>query len=86
MAITHTALTRVVLAALDELPGSERALARAAGISHSTLAAIRRRDFNASPVIAERLATALEAWAATSSKNAVRIRRAAMSAVIAGRK
>jgi transcriptional regulator with XRE-family HTH domain len=76
MTAEPTILTRAVLAALDELPGSERALARAAGISHATLGAIRRGDFNASPAVAERLATALETWAAASGKNAVRIRRA----------
>jgi DNA-binding XRE family transcriptional regulator len=86
MQVAPNALTLAVLAALDELPGSERKLARAADVSHATLGAIRRGDFNATPKIAEKVASALEAWAATSQKNATRIRRAAMAAVTSSRK
>jgi DNA-binding transcriptional MocR family regulator len=70
-------LTRVVLAVLATIPGSERALARAAGISKALLPRIRGGYLRATPATAERLADALDGWAKDCAQGAERLRRAA---------
>jgi len=56
-------LEEAVRRALGELPGSLRAIAREAGISHSLLIRIRNGDRAATREVAEALADALGRWA-----------------------
>jgi transcriptional regulator with XRE-family HTH domain len=57
-------LQEVVRFALAEVPGSLRAIAREAGVPHSTLVRIRQGDRDATREVAEALADALGRWAA----------------------
>jgi len=74
--MANEALTRVVKAVLAELPCSERALARTAGLSSAMLPRIRAGHFAATPETAERLAGALETWSKDCAGAAGRLRRA----------
>ncbi len=56
-------MAEAVRAALEDLPCSERALAREAGIPHSTLVRIRSGERGATPAVALALARALARWA-----------------------
>lgn len=56
-------LEEAVRKALDDLPGSLRALARKAGVSHSTLVRILNGERSATPEVVEALADALGRWA-----------------------
>jgi transcriptional regulator with XRE-family HTH domain len=60
-------LEEAVRRALDEIPGSLRALAREAGVSHSLLVRIRIGDRAATREVAEALANALGRWAGRCS-------------------
>lgn len=68
-------LAEAVRRVLDEVPGSDRALARAAGISPSTLYRIRSGDRGCSPEIAEKLADTLQAWSENTGQAAAHLRR-----------
>jgi len=56
------ALSTAVRRALREAPCSTRALAKEAGVPHSTLVRIAAGTRNATPAVAEALARALRAW------------------------
>ena len=58
-----TRLEEAVRRVLGEVPGSMRALAKEAGIPHSTLVRIRQGHLGASPAVARALADALGRWA-----------------------
>jgi hypothetical protein len=73
--LTLTAVVRSILKA--PLPGSLRALGRAAGVPHSTLSKIKAGTLNASPEVARALAGALDHWT-TQSRTAARRLRAAL--------
>jgi ribosome-binding protein aMBF1 (putative translation factor) len=77
LSTVRTNLTRATLRAVERAPCSTRALAKAAGISHGLLHRIQRGDYHVTPDVAERLATALEAWGATCVAAARAIRAAA---------
>ena len=66
-----------VRAAIAAAPCTLRALARAAGLSHNTLARLRRGNLIATPSAALKLAEALEEWGATCQQAAKRLRMAA---------
>ena len=68
-------LANALLAAIDVSPCSERALAQAAGIDHSLLIRIRNGERSATPVVADKIADALEAWSEDCSRAAQRLRR-----------
>jgi len=70
-------LTAAVLHALDAAPCSLRALARAAGVSHALLQQLRRGEFNATPAVAEKVASALDVWAGRCAGAARKVRAAA---------
>jgi hypothetical protein len=55
-------LRRVLLNAIDDAPCSDRALAREAGLAHSTLIRIRAGTLHATPAVAAKVAAALERW------------------------
>ena len=66
-----------VRAAIAAAPCSMRSLARAAGISHNSLARLRQGTLAATPTIAVKLAEALELWGAGCQRAAKRLRTAA---------
>lgn len=68
-------LSEAVKAAVELAPGSLRALARAADVPHSTLVHIVHGKREATPELARKVATALEAWSATCGETADRIRQ-----------
>lgn len=68
-------LAEAVRRVLDEVPGSDRALARAAGISPSTLYRIRSGERGCSPEVAERLERTLQTWSDDCSGAAAHLRR-----------
>jgi len=70
-------LTREVLDAVAKAPGTARELARAAGISGVLLSQLKRGHFNATPVVAERIARALERWGGGCLRSARKVRAAA---------
>ena len=69
-------LTRTVATALDALPVSLRAVARAAGVSHVLLLQIRRGRLRATPTVARKVAAVLAAWGQTGTRQATAVRRA----------
>lgn len=69
-------LTGIVLRVVAEVQASDRTLARAAGVSNALLTRLKRGDFQASPEVADKLATVFERWAA-QYQNAARDLRAA---------
>ncbi len=71
MAHSLTALTR---RALRRMPGSLRALARAAGVPSTTLARIRSGHLRASPMVARRVAGVLARWSEWCGWTAARLR------------
>lgn len=70
------ALSRAVVEAVDRAPGSERALARAAGVSHTTLQKIRAGKLRATSDVAAAVAEALDRMAADCQRAAESIRNA----------
>lgn len=68
-------LAEVVRRVLDEIPGSDRALAQAAGISPSTLYRIRSGERGCSPEIAEQLERTIRTWSEDCSGAAAHLRR-----------
>ena len=70
-------LTSEVLRAIAQAPVSARALARAAGVSNVLLTQLKRGDFQVTPIVAERIARALEEWGTQHVNAARRIRAAA---------
>lgn len=73
-------LTAAVRRALREAPCSTRALAKEAGIPHSTLVRITGGTRNATPAVAEALARALRVW----SERCERLAKAVESAAAKG--
>lgn len=76
LAARRAKLARETRAAIAAAPCRLTALARAAGLSHTTLVKIRRGTLLASPVIARKLARVLEHWGATCQRAGERLRRA----------
>ena len=74
--MAYESLTSVVRAVLAEAPCSERALARAAGLSSAMVPRIRAGSLNATPETAGRLVQALEQWSKDCGRAAGRLRRA----------
>ena len=72
--VTHTAALRTVLKGSNQLPGTVRALARQAGVPHTTLVRIAAGELGASPMVAERVAAALDSWARSCSAGAEKLR------------
>jgi hypothetical protein len=70
-------LTRAVLDAIDAAPCSVRALAIEAGVSEALLRQLEQRDFDATPELAAKVATALEGWGTRCATAARRVRAAA---------
>lgn len=68
-------VSRAVRAALLDSPSSLREVGRRAGVSHAQLARIVSGERPATPLIAEKVATALKEIAAESLQSAARIRR-----------
>jgi hypothetical protein len=66
-------LTAAVVQALWRAPGSLRALAREAGVPHTTLTQIRTGRLGASPVVAARLGRALARWGRRCGRAAERL-------------
>jgi predicted transcriptional regulator len=72
--MTVDRLTQTVRNVLAHLPCSERALARAAGLSSAVLPRIRGGSLKATPATAKKLARALEVWSKDTRRAAERIR------------
>jgi predicted transcriptional regulator len=72
--MTADRLTQTVRNVLAHLPCSERALARAAGLSSAVLPRIRGGTLKATPATAKKLARALESWSKDTWRSAERIR------------
>ena len=73
-------LDAIVRRAIRRAPCSIRALAREAGVSHTMLAAIVTGKERATPLVAQKVARALDHWAACCARDA-----AAVRAVVKGR-
>lgn len=71
------ALAEAIRWAVQSTPGSVRALAREAGVSHTLVLRICSGEREATPPVAAALAEALEWWAAACTLAARRLRRAA---------
>lgn len=69
-------LQTVVRHAILRAPCSVRALAKAAGVSHVTLALIVQGKQRATPRVALKVARALDVWAARCAREAVKVRKA----------
>jgi hypothetical protein len=69
-------ITKAVLQAFELAPCSQRALAIAAGVPHSTLVRIRAGEFGASEKVARGVAEALRRWASDCQVAADAIERA----------
>lgn len=72
----HSQLVAIVCQVLEDLPCSERQLARDAGLAASTLSRIRSGERNATPDTVRKLADALASWAHRSSVAEQTLRRA----------
>ena len=70
-------LTQEVLRARENAPSSQRQVAREAGVSDVLLVQLRRGDFNATPIVAEKVADVLGRWGKECLNAARRIRAAA---------
>ena len=68
-------LQEAVRRALADAPGSLRALAREAGVPHSTLVRIRQGDRAPTRDVAEALAGALERWSGSCADAADTLRQ-----------
>ena len=66
-----------IRAAIATAPCTLRALARASNVSHTVLVQIRRGTFLATPVVARKLADALEQCGAACKRSARQLRKAA---------
>jgi hypothetical protein len=71
----HTTALRALLKGNKQLPGTVRALARQAGVPHTTLVRIAAGDLGASSLVAERVAAALDAWSRSCSAGAEKLRQ-----------
>lgn len=69
-------LTQAVLRAIERAPSSQRQLAREAGISDVLLVQLRRGDFQATKVVANKIAEVLEKWGVECRVSAREIREA----------
>ena len=67
-AMTKDPLTAAVRDALRGAPCSLRALAKEAGVPHSTLVRIRGGTRNASPEVADAVTKALQRWATQNER------------------
>jgi lambda repressor-like predicted transcriptional regulator len=72
-------MTAAVCRALRDAPCSLRALAREAGVSHSTLVLIKGGSLDASLGVADALTVALRTWGERCTKLADGVERAARS-------
>ena len=70
-----TLLSDAVRTAITDAPCSLRALAREAGVPHSTLSHLLQGEREATPEVAKKVAAALERWARSCARAARRIRR-----------
>lgn len=68
-------LSAAVITAVQNAPCSTRALAREAGVPHSTLSRIMSGERGATTVVATAIAGALERWAERTKAESQRIRR-----------
>ena len=68
-------LTATVIAAIEAAPCSPRALAREAGVPHSTLSRIKSGERGATVAVAIAVADALERWAQRTHAESQRIRQ-----------
>lgn len=68
-------LQEAVRRALADAPGSLRALAREAGVPHSTLVRIRQGDRTPTRDVSEALAAALERWSGSCAEAADTLRQ-----------
>jgi 4'-phosphopantetheinyl transferase len=75
MAKDQTHLTLTVRDAVANAPGTLRALAREAGVSHTTLVRVGAGEIEASPALAQRLATVLERWGEVCKLYGFRVRQ-----------
>ncbi len=71
-----TALRLALTRAMDEAPGSIRALAREAGVPHSSLVRIRLGRIGVTRSVASAVADALEHWSARCTDCARELRSA----------
>jgi len=69
-------LDAVVRRAIRRAPCTIRALARAAGVSHELLAGIVAGRHRATPAVADKVARALDRWAARCALDAAAVRTA----------
>jgi transcriptional regulator with XRE-family HTH domain len=67
-------LRQALLEAIDAAPCSDRALAREAGLAHTTLIRIREGRLHATPAVLERVAAALERWSGQCGMAAEKLR------------
>jgi hypothetical protein len=74
--MTREDVTKAVILALRAWPGSERALAQAARVPHSTLVRIRSGALRASEDVARALVPVLQRWSEECSKAADTLQRA----------
>ena len=69
-------LQESLLAAIEEAPASMRALAREAGIPHSTLVRIRQGRLGVTPAVARAVADALQEWSTVCTEGSDGLKRA----------
>ncbi len=69
------ALTEIVARAVEDAPCSLRALAREAGVPHSTLIRIVNGERDATPAVARAVAEALRRWSDQCAASAAGIER-----------
>jgi hypothetical protein len=72
----HTAALRAVLTGDRRFPATVRALAREAGVPHSTLIRVASGQLGASASVVERVAVAIETWQRSCAVSAAELRRA----------
>lgn len=68
-------LRKALLDAIDSAPCSDRALARQAGVAHTTLVRIQAGTLNATPAIVDKVARALEEWGTACHSAAEQLRQ-----------
>ncbi len=72
---SRTTLTEIVARAIADAPCSLRALAREAGVPHSTLIRIVNGERDATPAVARAVAEALRRWSDQCAASAAGIER-----------
>jgi hypothetical protein len=70
-----TYLTLALQDAIHRAPGSMRALAREAGVPHTTLVRVRSGALEASPAVVARVAATLEQWSELCKRHAFRLQQ-----------